>query len=815
MGMGGEGTQEPDAEGRGGPLSLGRFLELRGEEILVEWEARVRVHAEARPLSSPVLRNHIPPLLEQIARAVQAPPTEAIASHLNRLPEIHAIERLEVGFDLETVVAELGVLRQVVFGRYAEFVRGRSGPQLLEELRRFEDAITVVTEKSVLTYTRARERTLVALDRISAAALGTGELDAFLPRLLQVLLETTAAADHVAVYLRQGDTLRMRAAVGPRAESTLGTEVRFGERCAGKVAQAREPVLVHAAAADPAITDDYLREIGARALYAVPLMHEDRVVGVAKMASCTAYDFSNDDKQLFRAMSRRATSLIVQAQLLADLRASEERFRLMVNGVQDHALFMLDPEGRIASWNSGAERINGFAEQEVLGRSYALLFPENLRAAGEPMRLLREAAERGTSKHRGIRVRKDGRQYEAEATLAAVRDPLGQLRGFAKITRDVTERTHAERERERLTAALEQRTSLLTGILTRLPVGVTIAEPSGRFVKFNERASYLWGTQNMRVKSFGDYRRFVGRWPDGTRLESGDWPLARAIRERQPTPEVQIEIERPDGTRVTTLQTGTPVFDESGALIAGVVTIIDITERAEAEMLRERFMAILGHDLKNPLQAITLSTSAMLRSEAFPDNWRRHVGRIATSAKTMSQMIADLLDATRGKMGTGIPVQPAPMDLRAVVQQVAEELEAEFPERRIEVRCHGGAPSSSAAGQGFRGEWDHTRMQQLVQNLARNAVRHGVPDTPVRLTLEDAGDLVRLSVHNEGEIPEEFRGQLFQPFRRRSASSEGLGLGLYIVKEIARAHGGRVSVRSSREEGTTFEVHLPRKGEAG
>ncbi len=789
-------------------VRLGDFLDVHREEILREWEAMVRTHPEARPLSGRTLRDHIPPLLEHIAAAVRATGEQTQGQHLARLPEIHAIERLDIGFDLETVVSELGMLRQVVFRQYGPFAAGRNGCELLDELRRFDDAITEVTEKSVLTYARARERTLVALDRISAAALGTGELGAFLPRLLQVLMETTAAADFVAVFLREGDLLRLRAAVGPKAERVMGQTIPIGQRCAGIVAQTREPLLVHSAATDPHVTDEYLRSVGARALYGVPLMHEDEVIGVAKMASCTAYDFSGDDKQLFRAMARRATSLIVQAQLLSDLRASEERFRLMVNGVTDHAILMLDPEGRITSWNRGAERINGYTEAEALGRSYAFLFPEELREKDEPRRLLEEAAERGVSQHVAVRVRKDGTRYHADATLTAVRDSEGVLRGFAKITRDVTERTEAEHERERLAVALEARSSLLDEVITRLPVGVVIVEPSGRFVKFNEKLARVWGLEGLpEVASLEEYHLSRGRFADGREVGAEEWPMARAIRERKPTPEVQIELDRADGSTAVTLQSAAPVFDDAGNVIAAVVTIIDITERAEAEVLRERFTAILGHDLKNPLQTITLSTSAMLRSETFPDAWRRHVGRIASSARTMSQMISDLLDATRGRIGSGMPVQPEPMDLRAVVQQVAEELEIEFPERHIEVD----AVCRSADCPDFRGEWDLTRLQQLVQNLARNAVRHGAADGPVRLSLEDGGTEVRLSVHNRGEpIPDDLRPDLFKPFRRRSDSTEGLGLGLYIVQEIARGHGGRVTFTSSREEGTTFVVTLPR-----
>jgi signal transduction histidine kinase len=228
------------------------------------------------------------------------------------------------------------------------------------------------------------------------------------------------------------------------------------------------------------------------------------------------------------------------------------------------------------------------------------------------------------------------------------------------------------------------------------------------------------------------------------------------------------------------------------------------SEEALQRSLRfsETFVGVLGHDLRNPLMAITTATSLLER--LADERQRKALGRIHTSATRMSRMIDQILDFTRVRLGGGFRLDARQMDLREVVHAVIEELEAVDPGCRI---LFDGRTDAC-------GRWDRDLLGQLVSNLAGNAVQHRAAGSEVRIRLGagDSGSVV-LHVENEGAVPAEVLPELFEPFRgglRKSVRSSGLGLGLYISHQIVRAHGGRIAVASSEEKGTRFTVELPR-----
>ncbi|MFY1828933.1 ATP-binding protein [Myxococcus fulvus] len=221
---------------------------------------------------------------------------------------------------------------------------------------------------------------------------------------------------------------------------------------------------------------------------------------------------------------------------------------------------------------------------------------------------------------------------------------------------------------------------------------------------------------------------------------------------------------------------------------------------------REQFLGILGHDLRNPLQAIAGNASLLLRHGGLSEPQRKAINRISISADRMARMINDLLDFTRTRLGAGYVLERARMNLHEVLRQVVEELEVAHPRRQLEL---------SLAGNGW-GDWDADRIAQAASNLVGNAVQYSPEDTVVRVTVADAEGGVRVEVHNWGlPIPAERLGSIFDPFGRaqdkRSAQRNGLGLGLYITHEIVRAHGGLLGVSSSSQDGTSFWLSLPRQ----
>lgn len=219
-----------------------------------------------------------------------------------------------------------------------------------------------------------------------------------------------------------------------------------------------------------------------------------------------------------------------------------------------------------------------------------------------------------------------------------------------------------------------------------------------------------------------------------------------------------------------------------------------------ANRAKDLYLGVLGHDLRNPLGAILMSARMMLMQSSLSLEDRRSVARIARNGERMAALIRDILDYTRGQATGGLPIAPRAVHMGEVCTAMIEEVALLHPERRITLDASGD----------LRGAWDRERVEQVISNLLTNALTHGVGD--LRVVAHGNDDHVAISVHNQGApIPPEQLPHLFEPFRRGANSRVGLGLGLYIVSEIMRAHCGTVRVESAADTGTTFLTCWPRK----
>jgi hypothetical protein len=239
----------PEQEDRAGLHRLCDFIRANLDTVIAEWTTRVRSLSPAKELSRPVLVDHLPQILARIADMIETVHTGGQAS-LADSPKQHALDRLAVGFDLEAVVSEYSLLRQCILMLWERDV---GATITVSELRRLEAALDQSITESVVNFARGRQRMLKALDRISEAALGTAKLELFLHELLHATLETTEAVDTAAVMLREGDILRMRAAVGIEEEVDRGFTLKMGEGVAGKIAAEAQPLVLRHAAADPRV----------------------------------------------------------------------------------------------------------------------------------------------------------------------------------------------------------------------------------------------------------------------------------------------------------------------------------------------------------------------------------------------------------------------------------------------------------------------------------------------------------------------------------------------------------------------------------
>jgi signal transduction histidine kinase len=258
---------------------------------------------------------------------------------------------------------------------------------------------------------------------------------------------------------------------------------------------------------------------------------------------------------------------------------------------------------------------------------------------------------------------------------------------------------------------------------------------------------------------------------------------------------------RLDGTDLEDLNRFNEAIDQ--ALAESVTRYSEDIDRS-----KDMFVAILGHDLRTPLGAVIMASQFMLETGELEEPYLTLTTRIARSARRMNNMVGDLLDFTRSRLGSGLPIVRREMDLAKEVSHAVEEMAAAHPDSVLQVKTSGD----------LRGDWDCARIGQLLSNLIGNAVQHGSAKTTISLAAQGEAEGVVLRVHNRGPaIPTADLEGIFSPFKRlgsreaAAGASNSLGLGLYIAERIVTAHGGTIDVRSSDDAGTSFTVHLPRR----
>lgn len=478
-------------------------------------------------------------------------------------------------------------------------------------------------------------------------------------------------------------------------------------------------------------------------------------------------------------------------------RQSEERFRILVTGIRDYAIVMLDPKGQVASWNVGAERLTGYAAGEILGKHLSFLFPPDLVARGAPRQRLEAAVERGSVASEGGMIRKDGSHILVRSTYTCLFDALGVPRGFAIVTHDITRQRHFEEalrtDQERLRLCME---AAALGTWEQV-VGESQFIANAQFVA-------ICGMPPTHQPTYEEFLSIIH--PDDLEYFQRKRDEALAVPGGS---EFEFEYRVGGGTAKTrwvechgrVLEPGS----ESGRRrIIGVIR--DTTKRHEADEFRRLSAGVIAHDLRSPLTAIKLSSQSLLRSShALPQGATEKLQRIANTADRIAHMSQQLLLYAEAQFGGGPPLVRTVTDLERVARHAIGDTEAAHPDCDIHLSAEGDC----------RGLWDGDALTEVVSNLIENAYKHGERGKPIDVTVQDEGDQVTLSVHNVGlPIHSDLIPMLFEPFKRRKseqrATGVSFGLGLYIVKAIVSAHGGSVDVDSTQAAGTTFTVRLPR-----
>lgn len=494
-----------------------------------------------------------------------------------------------------------------------------------------------------------------------------------------------------------------------------------------------------------------------------------------------------------------------------DLEESEARFATLVDGVRDYALIMLDADGRVVSWNEGATRTKRFQAHEILGRHVGCLYMPEDAAAEKPARHLAEAAQTGRVEDEGWRMRGDGTRYRANVVITALREPDGQLQGFAKITRDITREYETNEE-------LSRQQSLLRSLMDNLAEGVIACDAQDRITFFNKTA------REWHPNPPGDIT--ADEWSRAYHLYEADAvtplpperaPLRRAARGER-VRDQELAVVAPGRAPRYVLAGGDPLLDENGEQMGAVVVLHDITERREAERqaLRTQRMESIGmlaggiaHDLNNALAPVLMSIE-MLRME-FPEagQW---LDMLETSSRRGAAMVKQLLTFAKGTSGN-----EAAVNLRQLIKEIQGLGRSTFPKNiEIEVDCEESVPAVLG---------DPTQLHQVLLNLcvnARDAMPRGgvltLRGEPVSFGRETVpsgtelvpGDYVHLAVSDTGEgIPPEIIDRILEPFFTTKAADKGTGLGLATVLGIVRSHQGAMRIESEVGRGTTMHLYFP------
>ncbi|XYH98514.1 PAS domain S-box protein [Sorangium sp. So ce1128] len=490
------------------------------------------------------------------------------------------------------------------------------------------------------------------------------------------------------------------------------------------------------------------------------------------------------------------------------LRVNEERFRLLVETIQDYAIFILDAGGHVATWNVGAERIKGYEAREIVGRHFSTFYPPEDVAAGKCDRLLEEAIRLGRTADEGWRVRKDGTLFWANVVITALRDRDGTLLGFAKITRDLTEPRQAEEALRRS----EERFRLLVDSVK--DYAIFMLDPQGVVTTWNRGAQELKGYSAEEILG----QHFSRFYPEhDVRAGKCDWELAVAARDGRITDE-GWRI-RKDGTLFWAYVVITALRGPGGALVGFAKVTRDLTERRRAEeerirltqeqeanRMKDEFLATVSHELRTPLNAILGWSSVLCDSVTDPEILKAFE-TIRRNAQAQARIVEDVLDVSRivtGKMH----IETRPTNFAAIVADALEVVRPAADAKGIDLSVRGAERPLLLVG-------DPARLQQVVWNLLSNAVKFTDRGGHVRVNVEQAGASIHLAVHDDGRgIEPAMISHVFERFWQADSSITrrfgGLGLGLSIVRHIVELHGGTVSAQSAGlDQGASFFVTLP------
>ena len=488
-------------------------------------------------------------------------------------------------------------------------------------------------------------------------------------------------------------------------------------------------------------------------------------------------------------------------------------FRRLVSSVRDYAIFALDPTGHIMTWNEGAQRIKGYAASEIVGKHFSVFYPPELVADGFPDYELRSATAAGRFEDEGWRIRKDGSRFWASVIITALRDDDGQLIGFAKVTRDLSERRAAE-EALRLS---EERFRLI--VQTVRDYAIFMLDPNGVIATWNAGAAGINGYEAHEIigKHFSIFYP-----PEDRDWDKPAWELREATRDGR------FEDEgwrvRKDGSRFWSNVVITALRDAEGHLVGFAKVTRDLTERRAAEQrsvddarriaaaeaanrVKAEFLTVMSHELRTPLNAIGGYSDLLEMGVAGPvtEQQREYLERIRSSKQHLLGLINDVLNYSRIEAGQ-TQYQMGEVSLKDVVQSTVLMITPQATMKNIAVTV--ADPGADVV------VWaDRFKVDQIMLNLLSNAVKFTPDGGRIQVGYQPRAGQPSVTVTDTGPGVEPDKWlAIFEPFVQLERSfknpQEGTGLGLAISRDLARGMGGDLLVESRPGQGAIFTLVL-------
>ncbi|WP_028224139.1 PAS domain-containing hybrid sensor histidine kinase/response regulator [Paraburkholderia ferrariae] len=491
-----------------------------------------------------------------------------------------------------------------------------------------------------------------------------------------------------------------------------------------------------------------------------------------------------------------------QAESLAAVGHSSRRFEALVQPIEDYAIFLLDPEGCVATWNRGAARIKGYEAHEIIGQHFSRFYTEEAKARRWPEHELEQAVLHGRFNDEGWRVRKDGSMFWANVVITALREHDGSLAGFAKVTRDLT----VERRQVEALRLSEERFRLLVENVS--DYAIFMLDPEGHVVSWNSGATNLIGYRpaeivGQHVSVFYPIEDLADGLPEAEMRRAAE--EGRSVNEGWRV--------RKDGSMFWANVTLTAIHDAQGRLTGFAKVTRDLTESRRNEELEhsseqmKQFLALLAHELRNPLAPVRNAIATLRLAPLTSAETDRARDLIERQIVHLTRLVDDLLDVGRITSGK-IELREAPLELHEVIAHAVEAAQPFTAGRGQQVDVQ--VPETP-----LRMIGDHTRLVQVLQNLLHNASKFSPDGSRIVIDVHAASRVAQIQVrdHGRGLRPGTFESifGLFSQDRTLPGPSEnGLGIGLMLCRSLVELHGGTISATSAGPgTGSTFSIRLP------